>query len=770
MASAAWIRGGDRRSNTVHGFRTVFDGEPGADAALRISAVNRYRVWLNGTLLGEGPPPSTSAFAYADTYAVGAHLRKKGNVLAVLVHFTGRNVGDEPGLWADLRSADGRILTATSEDWEGFVSDAWTADTFFFRMNWLDPWQEHFDSRRFPDGWETDPGPPRAAASLCPAPPVKELRERPIPLLRKEIVRPRRVCRTEECTWLDNRIRAEDLSITLSRPGVRVRRSRVERPDALTGREAGPCLLQCSREPLDDPDAGSVMEPFLTLDFGRQVNGCLEIDVEGPAGSLLDFGFAEQLVDGRFNNAIEAPLAARLVLRGGRQTWRMFTWRSWRYLRVRASRAFDPIRLHDLTAIAESLPMPARGKLRIGDRELQSVYTMCRRTVAMGAGETFFDSPWREQGQWLGDVAAVALDAHTALTGDPRLPSKFLYESAITQNREGLLANLPNNALNGGMSGTPLADYSLHWVRALRRFVWHTGSRDHLQTHLPVVRRLLKSLADRIDDRALLPSLPGWALIDWAPVCVDGYSAPFHALYVDALRHGAALAAEAGDGLFESWCLETRKALGASFHRAFWDGARGRYADGIVDGVRQEGASEHANALAILAGIAGANETAAIVRSVFESRPEDVVEAQPFFTSTVLEALDAAGRFDLALRFLKERWGRRMVDKGFATAGEEWTEGGSRRSGRFEGFLRSRSHIWSASPTHFLPTALMGLRILEPGGTRIELAPKATAFPYRVVYPLATGLLKVCWDGRALSGHGPKDTAIHWNTNLHVKS
>jgi hypothetical protein len=58
MSSAAWIRGGDRRANTTHCFRAVFEGDPGQNAVLRISAVNRYRVWLNGTLLGEGPPPS----------------------------------------------------------------------------------------------------------------------------------------------------------------------------------------------------------------------------------------------------------------------------------------------------------------------------------------------------------------------------------------------------------------------------------------------------------------------------------------------------------------------------------------------------------------------------------------------------------------------------------------------------------------------------------------------------------------------------------------
>jgi alpha-L-rhamnosidase len=105
----------------------------------------------------------------------------------------------------------------------------------------------------------------------------------------------------------------------------------------------------------------------------------------------------------------------------------------------------------------------------------------------------------------------------------------------------------------------------------------------------------------------------------------------------------------------------------------------------------------------------------------------------------VLRALNRIGRSDLALRIIRERWGRRMVEKGETSTLEEWYHNGGWRDGPFTGFLRTGSHAGSACPADFLIRDLIGLEIVEPGCAKVRLAPRATDFDYDVTFPTPRG-------------------------------
>ena len=99
--------------------------------------------------------------------------------------------------------------------------------------------------------------------------------------------------------------------------------------------------------------------------------------------------------------------------------------------------------------------------------------------------------------------------------------------------------------------------------------------------------------------------------------------------------------------------------------------------------------------------------------------------------------------FDLALELVRERWGKRMVDKGATSCFEEWSDVGSWRAGTFRGFIRTHSHAWSACPAEFLIRNLMGLEIVEPGCQKIRLNPRKIEFDYSVQYPTPRGDIRV---------------------------
>ncbi|MDP0497339.1 MAG: family 78 glycoside hydrolase catalytic domain, partial [Verrucomicrobiota bacterium JB024] len=204
-----------------------------------------------------------------------------------------------PALLAEIRNADGETVLATSEEWEAEHSPAWEAQTYSFRMNWFDPWQEWLDARRLPADWTTSLEPRFAKAVKVREFADRRLYRRSIPQLERRTVEAESIVRCEELTALENRVRTEDLSIALSMPGAPLRRTRIERPKALlAGGVSGVTVLEGAQP------GQAAYDPALVLDFGRQVKGCLELEVEGPSGATLDVGFAEQLIDGWFNNSL----------------------------------------------------------------------------------------------------------------------------------------------------------------------------------------------------------------------------------------------------------------------------------------------------------------------------------------------------------------------------------------------------------------------------------------------------------------------------------
>ncbi|MCL2639774.1 MAG: hypothetical protein FWD53_02920, partial [Phycisphaerales bacterium] len=160
--------------------------------------------------------------------------------------------------------------------------------------------------------------------------------------------------------------------------------------------------------------------------------------------------------------------------------------------------------------------------------------------------------------------------------------------------------------------------------------------------------------------------------------------------------------------------------------------------------------SEHGNMAAIRFGLLDDAIAKQIVAKLFDGKPlREVTEAQPFFMVVVLQALQLIGRMDLAIKLTKDRWGKRMVDRGATSVYEEWTINGSRRSGQFEPFMRTQSHAWSACPAEFLIRNLMGLEITAPGCEKIRLSPTKLDFDYEAAFPTPKGPVRViCKQGK----------------------
>lgn len=758
-----WIDGDPHARDAFVHFATDLELDASTAAELLISADTRYRLWINGREAGEGPPQSQPYHQYYDRLPVGDLLRPGRNRIAVLVAHSGILPHTRGGLVAELRAADGRLLLATDSDWRARRCEAYASGEFF-RMNKLYPFQERWDLRRLPMGWTDeaaiDDWPAATAVDRPPvAKPWGRLLERDIPPLEQRAQLPVAITLAEEAIWLENRTRSQDLTVALSQAGRPLQAARIEGAEHLLGGD-GETVLACSHHP-QEADIHAIHDPVLVLDFGRVVTAQVELEVEAEDGATIDLGYAERLVDGHFNNAIECFFADRLVCPGGACTLRPFRWKAFRYLKLRAAHTHGALRIRALRAIEQRYPF-AEDETEPGFRgaeRLEAVDAICRRTIRLCCVEGIYDTPFREAAQWLGDVAAISLPGIYSCYGDAVLPAKFLAQSAANALPNGLLANV-SNLVPGGFNAIP--DYSLHWVVALWRHYLFTGEAEWIHRYYPQATRIIQAHEPQLNQRGLIEDMPYWVFIDWADVDKRGEVSSYNAIFAGALEAYLAMAHLRGD----TWAQQTYGAidrrLRAAFHQRFFDPERGLYVDCVEQGERSSRCSEHSQFAALRYGLHpdAATADAVLARCFGPERPADTVEAQPFFLGIGLEALTATGHRELALRLVEERWGRRMVDRGATSCYEEWTDSGSYRDGPFKGFQRTHSHAWSAGAASFLRYGLSGFQVLEPGCARVALDPLRAGAPYRVALPTPRGTITVDWDGAQVQVDGPEGIAL----------
>ncbi len=198
-AKYIWADASGQGRNRYVLFRRAFelDAEP-AGGQLHVFADTRYRLLLNGEVVGHGPARFHVSRPEYDTYELGGRLRSGTNVVAVVVNSYGthtfhseRSIG---GLvaWGSARTEAGaHISLSTGEGWKALESPGHLRKTAKLSFA-LNP-GEVLDARGFPFGWalpEFDAVDWPDAVPLADQEHWGELRQRSIPLLDESKRRP----------------------------------------------------------------------------------------------------------------------------------------------------------------------------------------------------------------------------------------------------------------------------------------------------------------------------------------------------------------------------------------------------------------------------------------------------------------------------------------------------------------------------------------------------------------------------------------------------
>lgn len=451
----------------------------------------------------------------------------------------------------------------------------------------------------------------------------------------------------------------------------------------------------------------------MLFDFGRMVVGRLGFEIEAPAGVQIDLhGFEFIQPDGRHNLATGMNNTLRYTSRNGRQQFRSLQRRGFRYVwLVARDMRGRAVQLRRLDVEVSTYPQSGRGGFSCSEPLLNRIWRVGAHTLRCCAEDTYTDCPTYEQTHWVGDARNEAL-VDWVVNGDARLWRHCLLQAGRGLERLPLVpSHVPSSWEN------LLPAWSFLWLRSCREYLWWTGDRAGAEELFGWVGKCVAGIEANLGSDGLF-RLRAWNMFDWAAMetPADGAVTHLSCLAAQALDDVAELAEWLGRVAESARWRVTAAQLRESVNRHLWDDGTHSYADCLrADGALGTVRSQQTQVAALLAGVAQ-GKRAQRCREIVAHAPEGFVRAgSPFFVFFQLELLARDADGPAMLELMRRSWGF-MLREGATTFWELW----SLTTGRL---TRSHCHGWSAAPTYFLSTAILGITPGEPGSRMVRFRP-----------------------------------------------
>lgn len=662
---------------------------------VHVSADPRFRLYVNGQLVGMGPASSHPLHWRYETFDLAPYLQKGENVLAAMIWQGG---DDQPLALPSLRpawllqGATPREAPAnTDTSWRVQPCTAWLPTRVNLHTYYVAGPGEYFQAAAYPWGWKQPHYPDQHWARpqvLQPGIPVDHW-----------------------FPWYDawylepNPLPAQTYALL---PAPRLRES--------AGLPVGNYLPDST---LRIPARTTVR---LLLDQGELTTAYLRLRWSGGQGSAIRVAYAEALMDSfpLWKNDRNAVAGKKLYgmydsIRpdgGQNRQWETLWWRTWRYVELRIETGAEPLILSSVQGWYTAYPMQQRARLDTENAEMAKMWQVGWRTAQLCAHETYMDCPYYERLQYIGDTRIQALLTYFH-TGDDRLP-----RNAIEQIRQSLGADGITRSRYPARLDQYIAPFSLWWIGMVHDFWRYRDDAAFVQKQLPAVRSVLSFFQARLRQDGSLGHLPHWSFTDWAtpweagvaPQTADSQSAMLDFQFLLALQSAADLEDALGHASLAADYRHTAETMRLAARRLYFDAATGYFADTPTKATF----SQHAQALAVLTGTVTGTEAKQLMKKTLADR--SLTACTLYFKFYLHWAAIEAGLGNDYMDWLDD-W-RGQLAFGLTT----WAEGPEPS--------RSDCHAWSAHPNlEFLRTVL-GIDSASPGFHSVRVAPHPGALTY----------------------------------------
>lgn len=467
----------------------------------------------------------------------------------------------------------------------------------------------------------------------------------------------------------------------------------------------------------------------ILLDQGYLTNAYPTLAFSGGQNATLSMGYAESLYTPR-NTPVGAGRMGALA-KGNRndvegktfigktdsllsdgtagQVYTPLWWRTYRYVRLKIDTKSEPLVIDDLFGTFTGYPFTANAKLQTSNPELGTMLDIGWRTARLCAFETYMDCPYYEQLQYIGDARIQAL-VSLYYAGDDRLARYGLTLMDHSRIAEGItLSRYPTDLHQ------QIPTFSLWWVAMLHDYYRYRPDSLFIKDKLPGARQVLSFFERYQQPDGSLKNVPYWVFTDWtqgtgwdfgmAPIGKNGESAVLDLQLLLTYRLAAELENNLGLKDIARQYLSRADQLGQTIQRKYWNSARNLYADTEA----KDTYSQHANSLAILAGITPSSQATDIARTMLSDTT--LAPTSIYYKFYLHQALTKAGLGNDYLSWLG-KW-RENMTMGMST----WAETSDVNTSR------SDCHAWGASPNIEFFRIILGIDSDAPGFAKVKITP-----------------------------------------------
>ncbi len=456
----------------------------------------------------------------------------------------------------------------------------------------------------------------------------------------------------------------------------------------------------------------------LLLDRKTLTTAYPELTVSGGHDAQIKLTYAEALYDQQGKKGDRDAVGDRVargivdifIPDGGQhRAFQPLWWRTWRYMELEIQTAAQPLTLESLDAHFTAYPFQERASFHSADADLTRIWNISWRTARLDAHETYMDTPYWEQLQYVGDTRIQALISY-AVAGDDRLARQAIAAFDESRIPEGITMSRAPSGLR-----QLIPPFSLLWVDMVHDYWMYRPNQEPVASALPGTRTVLAWFAQYEQPDGLLRKLPWWSFIDWVPRGVmpsydtAGESCTTTLEYLGALTDAADMEGALGDKSYAERYKTRAQHVREGIYNRCWDDARGLLADNPDRTIF----SQQTNALGVLYDVIPRPKQKDVLSQIALIQPgagtANMISASYYFRFYLARALEHAGEGDRYLGSLRP-W-RELLPLHFST----WPE--------MPGDTRSDSHAWSAHPMYDLLTIVAGIAPSSPGFQSVRIEP-----------------------------------------------
>jgi alpha-L-rhamnosidase len=462
---------------------------------------------------------------------------------------------------------------------------------------------------------------------------------------------------------------------------------------------------------------------IVLFDQANLTTGYPELNISKGKGSTIRLTYSESLFDSNGVKGNRNEIEGKSILGysdfflpdgAAERLFRPLWFRTWRYLQMEIETSGDPLTINSFSSEFTAYPIKENGVFDSDQPDLKKIWNVGWRTARLCANETYFDCPYYEQLQYIGDTRIQSLIS-LYVSGDDRL-----VRNAITDFNESIFYEGLTRSRYPSANPQIIPPFSLYWVDMVNDYWTLRDDPEFIKNFLPGIESVLGWFTRRIDkETGLLGKVEYWNFVDWAIEWAwnnergiggvpeggfrEGNSSILSMQFAYASQRAAELFRYYGQPEKAEKYSELARQLTNAVYGKCWDESKGY----LADTPSKKEFSMHAQIFAVLTNTIPEKDQKNFVQRFMNDK--NLIQPTMYFRFYLTQALKKTGLADQYLETLG-LWNE-MLQKGLTTFAENPDP------------ARSDCHAWSASPDYDFLATVAGIRPESPGFKTVEIEP-----------------------------------------------